>query len=103
MNQMYGMIQATKWINMVRLSGNTILTSGATKSIEGYSMRGLHKKFEFKTNPKLKSSFGSQGVSFHKIDYLGNYIANVGSTSFLLFSIRTQKTLKHFTVPESLF
>ena len=79
---------------MVRLSGDTILTSGATKSIEGYSMRGLRKKFEFKTNPKLKSSFGSKGIAFHKIDQLGNYIANVGSVNFQIFSIRTQKLLK---------
>lgn len=64
-------------------------------------MKGLHKVFEFKSDPKLKNTFGAKGISFHKLDALGNYIANVGGPSFIIFNVRTKKIIKRINIPES--
>ncbi len=91
-------IQSDAWLNSLFLFRSTVMASGCSRKVEGYSLRAQSCLFRF--DPRQpQTAYGSKGIVFHKLNSQSFAIASIGYLRFMIFSTRSRKVLRVFEVP----
>lgn len=101
-NKFLGTRQTDKWISSMHLSEHCLFISGFNKTIEVFNPRAMIRIASLQAE-KQQQAYSQHAIQFFPVDKHGHFIVNVGYLKFKIFSEKSLKVLKTFSIPEYVF